>query len=114
MPTTHLRLRPRMRVNQRGRILAAALRHTPRDSLACVSHWYALPLIITATPVGSSLLSGNPVTDVVRAADNVHAFQLARSQETHHIEVNDRYFLQVQDTVGRFVSELVRQFREVL
>jgi hypothetical protein len=43
----------------------------------------------------------------------VHAFQLARSQETHHIEVNDRYFLQVQDTLGRFVSELVRQFREV-
>jgi hypothetical protein len=87
---------------------------TRLDSLACVPHWYARSLIITATPVGSSLLSGNPVTDVVRAADNVHAFQLARSQETHHIEVNDRYFLQVQDTVGPLVSELVRQFREVL
>jgi hypothetical protein len=59
------------------------------------------------------LFSENPVADVVRTVSDAHAFQLARSQETHYIEVDDRYFLQVQDTIGSVVSELVRQFREV-
>jgi hypothetical protein len=59
------------------------------------------------------LFSEDPVADVVTTVSDVHAFQLARSQETHYIEVHDRYFLEVQDTVGPFASELVRQFREV-
>jgi hypothetical protein len=59
------------------------------------------------------LFSEDPVADVVTTVSDVHALQLTRSQETHYIEVHDCHFLEVQDTVGPFASQLVRQLREV-
>ena len=63
--------------------------------------------------LGFSFLS-HPLSYVWRTVHDLHPVGLARSQESNYLDIDDRYFLQVQNQPGSVILELLFQFPDML
>jgi len=67
-----------------------------------------------SSSVSGSLFPSHPLSYVWRAMHNFHAVGLTLCQEPDHVDIYDRYFLQVQNKQRSVVLELLFQFSDVL